>query len=116
MQIPRRIDLVLLVIIFFSITFFLIKNPSNQITLEDIQLYEGEALPNAGRRGNVSVLTNNLLNKTLDCTFHMEVFQGLRLAFVNETNREVLPGRHLNFFDVFLPDGENKVVVNAKCK
>ena len=111
----QRLDLIIIIIIFFSIAGFSLWSPYESIKLENLTIYEGARISDYGRQGNISFFTRSNLNETVNCTFKLEVFQLWRLAAANETSKEVLPGIHENSLSFVIPDGNNKVVLNVNC-
>ncbi|MBR9680932.1 MAG: hypothetical protein GOU98_03860 [Candidatus Altiarchaeota archaeon] len=115
----KRLDLLTALIVLISIVFFtnpdLIKK-TNKVGLTSVTVFEGAELLNGGRNGTAQVSFFNPTNDILECEVKIDIsqfFSGTLFSDVIQTSFS--PNTTIMNFSITLPNGKNKVTIDATC-
>jgi len=114
----KKMDVLIVLVVLVSVVLYLLE-PKNthygDTWLSGLKLYEGDPVP-GGREGMAELGFTNNRNGTATCNVTVEVRQ-LRfwVRYWNSTIMSFPPGVSRTNLSIFLPNGRNKVVVDAKC-
>jgi len=116
----KKLDILTILIVLLSIFLFLrleLVRKTNDSGLISSRVFEGEVFHNKnGRTGLVEIGFLNSENFTVNCTINVQIYQsffGVKYA-KNETV-EFLPNLTYHNISIELPNGNNRVEVNANC-
>lgn len=114
----RKLDLLTALIVVISVIIF-IKPKSvgqNEVGLTSIEVIEGPVIPDGGRNGTARISFFNPTTNTLECEVHIDISQFfLGTLFEADIVIEFEPNTTVHELPLFLPNGDNKVVIDATC-
>ncbi|MBR9689444.1 MAG: hypothetical protein GOV01_00920 [Candidatus Altiarchaeota archaeon] len=110
----RKLDILTALIVVFSLFMFFKPSP-NQAGPISLKVYEGEVLPTGGRNGTIELGFRNILDFETTCNITVSVTQLFGVTYLNETQLTFAPNLTYTNISIFLPNGKNKVSLDAKC-
>jgi hypothetical protein len=110
----ERFDLLILFVTASSLFLFIREPSENYGGPGALKIYEGEPVP-GGREGVAELAFVNTFDGEVRCDVTVSVRQWFSTKYENSTSLTFPPGRSLTNVSIFLPDGRNEVVVDARC-
>ena len=110
----KTFDSLILLVAAVSIILFIRASVENKGGPSDLKVYEGEKIPN-GRNGTAELKFINIFDDEIQCNISVKVSQWWTTRYEDSMYLIFPPGESLTNLSIFLPDGNNRVIVNAKC-
>ncbi|TRO61919.1 hypothetical protein E2P64_00070 [Candidatus Bathyarchaeota archaeon] len=110
----KHFDILLVLLVALSIFFFVRNSPRSAGGPSALKIYEGGRVID-GKAGKAELGFTNFFDQEIECNITITIYQLWTVVYENSSILSFPPGESLTNISIFLPDGRNRVIADARC-